>query len=70
MIAGEWRVVDGEPVGLDLDQLIAEHKGRRRILHDREKRGPPSFIRGAISNFVMQSRSKGDNGYETTNIAT
>ena len=25
MIAGEWRVVDGEPVGLDLDQLIAEH---------------------------------------------
>ena len=26
MIAGDWRVVDGEPVGLDLDQLIAEHK--------------------------------------------
>jgi 8-oxoguanine deaminase len=26
MIAGEWRVADGEPVGLDLDRLIANHK--------------------------------------------
>jgi 8-oxoguanine deaminase len=26
MIAGDWRVVDGELVGLDLDQLMAEHK--------------------------------------------
>ena len=26
MIAGEWRVVDGAPVGFDLDQLIAQHK--------------------------------------------
>ena len=25
MIAGEWRVIDGQPVGLDLDRLIAEH---------------------------------------------
>src|SRR5271157_4409005 len=25
MVAGEWRVVDGAPVGLDLDALIAEH---------------------------------------------
>ncbi|HEY6732480.1 MAG TPA: 8-oxoguanine deaminase, partial [Roseiarcus sp.] len=25
-IAGEWRVVDGQPVGLDLDRLIANHK--------------------------------------------
>ena len=23
--AGEWRVIDGQPVGLDLDRLIAEH---------------------------------------------
>ena len=30
MIAGEWRVVDGEPVGLDLDALIAEHKRAAR----------------------------------------
>ena len=26
MIAGEWRVVDGQPVGLDLAALIAEHQ--------------------------------------------
>jgi 8-oxoguanine deaminase len=26
VIAGEWRVVDGQPVGLDLDRLIANHK--------------------------------------------
>jgi hypothetical protein len=25
MITGEWRVVDREPVGLDLAALIAEH---------------------------------------------
>ena len=30
MIAGEWRVVDGKPVGLDLDQLMAEHKAAAR----------------------------------------
>jgi hypothetical protein len=26
MVAGEWRVVDGAPVDLDLAVLIAEHK--------------------------------------------
>ena len=26
MIAGDWRVVDGEPVGVDLGGLIAEHR--------------------------------------------
>jgi len=26
MIAGTWRVADGEPIGLDLEGLIAEHK--------------------------------------------
>ena len=26
MIAGDWRVVDGRPVGLDLDRLVAEHR--------------------------------------------
>src|SRR5580693_5964221 len=26
MIAGQWRVADGEPIGLDLDRLIANHK--------------------------------------------
>ena len=26
MVAGEWRIVDGVPVGLDLRALIAEHK--------------------------------------------
>ncbi len=30
MIAGQWRVVDGQPVGLDLDQLIAEHGSAAR----------------------------------------
>ena len=30
MIAGDWRVVDGEPVGLDLRALIAEHKAAAR----------------------------------------
>src|SRR5271165_5728919 len=30
MVAGDWRVVDGAPVGLDLDQLIAEHKAAAR----------------------------------------
>ena len=30
MIAGDWRVVDGEAVGLDLDQLMAEHKAAAR----------------------------------------
>jgi len=26
MVAGEWRVVDGAPVGLDLTALMAEHR--------------------------------------------
>jgi 8-oxoguanine deaminase len=30
MIAGEWRVVDGEPEGIDLEALIAEHKRAAR----------------------------------------
>ena len=30
MVAGDWRVVDGQPVGLDLGQLIAEHKAAAR----------------------------------------
>jgi 8-oxoguanine deaminase len=30
MVAGEWRVVDGMPVGLDLGALMAEHKAAAR----------------------------------------
>jgi 8-oxoguanine deaminase len=30
MIAGQWRVVDGRPAGLDLDALIAEHQRAAR----------------------------------------
>jgi 8-oxoguanine deaminase len=30
MIAGEWRVVDGEPIGIDLEELIAEHRAAAR----------------------------------------
>jgi hypothetical protein len=30
MIAGEWRVVDGRPVGLNLAQPIAEHQEAAR----------------------------------------
>ena len=30
MVAGQWRVVDGMPVGLDLAALIAEHKRAAR----------------------------------------
>jgi 8-oxoguanine deaminase len=30
MIGGEWRVIDGAPVGLDLAGLIAEHKAAAR----------------------------------------
>jgi 8-oxoguanine deaminase len=30
MIAGEWRVVDGQPVRLDLEALIAEHRAATR----------------------------------------
>jgi 8-oxoguanine deaminase len=30
MVAGEWRVVDGRPVGLDLGALIAEHQAAAR----------------------------------------
>ena len=25
MVAGRWRVIDGQPVGVDLAELIAEH---------------------------------------------
>jgi 8-oxoguanine deaminase len=31
MVAGQWRVVDGAPVGVDLAALIAEHKAAARI---------------------------------------
>ena len=30
MVAGQWRVVDGSPVGVDLAALIAEHKAAAR----------------------------------------
>ena len=30
MVAGAWRVVDGMPVGLDLDRLMAEHSAAAR----------------------------------------
>jgi 8-oxoguanine deaminase len=30
MVAGQWRVVDGAPVGVDLAALIAEHKEAAR----------------------------------------
>ena len=30
MVAGAWRVVDGTPVGLDLDRLMAEHSAAAR----------------------------------------
>jgi 8-oxoguanine deaminase len=30
MVAGQWRVIDGAPVGLDLAALIAEHKAAAR----------------------------------------
>ena len=30
MIGGEWRVIDGAPVGVDLGALIAEHKAAAR----------------------------------------
>jgi 8-oxoguanine deaminase len=30
MIGGQWRVVDGEPVGVDLQKLIAEHREAAR----------------------------------------
>ncbi len=30
MVAGEWRVIDGQPVGLDLGALIALHKDLAR----------------------------------------
>jgi len=30
MVAGEWRVVDGAPVGVDLDALIAQHQAAAR----------------------------------------
>jgi 8-oxoguanine deaminase len=30
MVAGEWRVIDGAPVGVDLDQLTAHHREAAR----------------------------------------
>jgi 8-oxoguanine deaminase len=30
MVAGEWRVVDGRPVGIDLEALLAEHRQAAR----------------------------------------
>jgi 8-oxoguanine deaminase len=30
MIAGEWRVVDGAAVGVDLEALLAEHRAAAR----------------------------------------
>jgi 8-oxoguanine deaminase len=30
MAAGQWRVIDGAPVGVDLEALIAEHKAAAR----------------------------------------
>jgi 8-oxoguanine deaminase len=30
MIGGEWRVVDGRPVGLDLEKLMADHRQAAR----------------------------------------
>jgi 8-oxoguanine deaminase len=30
MVAGEWRVVDGAPVGIDLEQLMAHHRETAR----------------------------------------
>ena len=32
MIAGQWRVADGAPVGLDLEALLAEHRAAARAL--------------------------------------
>ena len=30
MIGGEWRVIDGAPVGLDLQKLMADHRQAAR----------------------------------------
>jgi 8-oxoguanine deaminase len=30
MIGGRWRVIDGAPVGLDLEKLIADHREAAR----------------------------------------
>ena len=32
MVAGEWKVTDGEPVDIDLEELMAEHEQARRKL--------------------------------------
>ena len=32
MIAGRWRVIDGQPVGLDLEKLIADHRAGRATI--------------------------------------
>jgi 8-oxoguanine deaminase len=31
MVQGRWRVIDGQPVGIDLAKLIADHKAAARI---------------------------------------
>ena len=31
MIAGRWRVIDGAPEGVDLDEVIAEHAAAAKI---------------------------------------
>jgi len=30
MIGGQWRVVDGQPVGVDLEKLMADHRAAAR----------------------------------------
>jgi hypothetical protein len=30
MIAGEWRLIEGAPVGLDVEALMAEHREAAR----------------------------------------
>ena len=30
MVGGVWRVIDGQPVGIDLPALIAEHRQAAR----------------------------------------
>jgi 8-oxoguanine deaminase len=30
MVAGQWRVIDGAPVGVDLAALLAEHRAAAR----------------------------------------
>ena len=34
MVAGEWKVIDGAIVGVDIDQLRSEHTGAARKLQN------------------------------------